>query len=55
MEKMSEYLETANKLLYWWVKNECRSLDSDSPEISNLLVEAFYALSERPVLLRLIF
>lgn len=51
MEKMSEYLESANKLIYWWVKNECRTLDSDEPEVSNLLVEAFSALSERPVLL----
>eukprot|EP01126_Amoeba_proteus_P017060 TRINITY_DN1806_c0_g1_i15.p1 TRINITY_DN1806_c0_g1~~TRINITY_DN1806_c0_g1_i15.p1 ORF type:complete len:336 (-),score=65.17 TRINITY_DN1806_c0_g1_i15:581-1588(-) len=50
MESMSEYMENAYKLLYRWVKNECRGLDKDVPDFSVLLVEAFYALQDRPVL-----
>lgn len=53
MEDMSAHMEAAYKLLYRWVKNECRALDSDSPDVPVLLLEAFGALQERPVLLRL--
>lgn len=52
MDDMSSHMETAYKLLYRWVKNECRGLDTDSPDLSVLLLEAFTALQERPVLLR---
>eukprot|EP01124_Arcella_intermedia_P031592 TRINITY_DN7172_c0_g1_i1.p1 TRINITY_DN7172_c0_g1~~TRINITY_DN7172_c0_g1_i1.p1 ORF type:complete len:654 (+),score=160.78 TRINITY_DN7172_c0_g1_i1:257-1963(+) len=51
MDNMSEYMESAYKKLYRWVKNECRSLDKELPEISSLLPEAFASLQERPVLM----
>lgn len=54
MDDMSAHMEAAYKLLYRWVKNECRGLDSDSPELSILLLDAFTALQERPVLLRFV-
>jgi hypothetical protein len=53
MDDMLEHMETAYKLLYRWVKNECRGLDKEVlPDLSLLLVEAFTALQERTVLLR---
>jgi len=51
MESMQEYMESAYKLLYRWMKNECRILDTDSGDAGPLLVQGFGALQERPVLL----
>ncbi|KAI8819828.1 oligomeric Golgi complex subunit 6 [Fimicolochytrium jonesii] len=50
MEKMSSYQETAFEKLFRWAQNECRSLNSDAPEVTASLKNAMRALKERPVL-----
>ena len=51
-QQMSELLEIAYRKLYRWVKNEMKFLEIYSdPEVPDLMVMAFEALQERPVLL----
>ena len=51
MDLMSERMESAYSKLYKWTKNECRSLESDTPESSQILITALNSLQDRPVLL----
>lgn len=51
-QQMSELLEIAYRKLYRWVKNETKFLEIyNDPEVPELMVMAFEALQERPVLL----
>ena len=45
-------LEAAYKALYRWLKRECQELDRDEPLVHARLADAFFALRDRPVLLR---
>ncbi|TPX69235.1 hypothetical protein SpCBS45565_g02494 [Spizellomyces sp. 'palustris'] len=50
MERMASYQETAFDKLFRWAQFECRSLNRDSPEVTQALRDAMRALKERPVL-----
>lgn len=51
-QQMSELLEIAYRKLYRWVRNETKFLEIyNDTEVPNLVVLAFEALQERPVLL----
>eukprot|EP01121_Diplochlamys_sp_Union-15-3_P022329 TRINITY_DN9463_c0_g1_i1.p1 TRINITY_DN9463_c0_g1~~TRINITY_DN9463_c0_g1_i1.p1 ORF type:complete len:528 (-),score=77.10 TRINITY_DN9463_c0_g1_i1:11-1594(-) len=51
MELMSEYLESAYKKLYKWVRNEFNHLNKEVPEVHKYLIAALIALKDRPVFL----
>ncbi|KAJ3021051.1 Golgi transport complex subunit 6 [Thoreauomyces humboldtii] len=50
MERMASFQETAFDKLFRWAQTECRSLNSDAPEVTASLRHAMRALKERPVL-----
>lgn len=51
-QQMSELLEIAYRKLYRWVKSEIKFLEIyNDPEVPDMMVMAFEALQERPVLL----
>ncbi|KAJ3155200.1 Golgi transport complex subunit 6 [Geranomyces variabilis] len=50
MERMASFQETAFDKLFRWAQSECRSLNSDAPEVTASLRNAMRALKERPVL-----
>jgi len=51
---MMELMEAGYRKLYRWVSAECRVFERDAPELPTLLVSAFDALQERPVLLKFV-
>jgi hypothetical protein len=51
MDLMSMEQETAYRRLYRWVRNECKNLDSEAPDIQPLMRAAIGSLRARPVLL----
>ncbi|KAH3820573.1 hypothetical protein DPMN_122317 [Dreissena polymorpha] len=52
MESMALHQESAYERLYRWAQNECRTLTSESPEVSPILCQAMLALQDRPVLFK---
>ncbi|XP_071838293.1 conserved oligomeric Golgi complex subunit 6-like [Apostichopus japonicus] len=52
MESMALHQETAYERLYRWTQGECRSLTSDSVDVTSIHCRAMEALQDRPVLFR---
>ena len=50
MESMAMHLETAYEQLYHWCQNQCRTMNTDFPEISATLRRALKELRQRPIL-----
>lgn len=50
MESMAIYQETAYEKLFRWAQTECRSMNRDSPEVTQAMKDAMRALKRRPVL-----
>ena len=50
MESMAMHLETAYEQLYHWTQNQCRSMNTDFPEMSSNLRHALKELQQRPIL-----
>ena len=50
MESMAMHLETAYEQLYHWTQNQCRSMNTDFPEMSFNLRRALKELQQRPIL-----
>ena len=52
MESMAMHLETAYERLYHWCQSQCRTMNSEFPEINSTLRKALKELNERPILLQ---
>lgn len=52
MESMAMHLETAYEQLYHWTQNQCRTMNTDMPEITACLRKATSELQNRPILLQ---
>jgi hypothetical protein len=52
LDAMAELLEGLYKKLYRWIRAESKVFESDYPDVSPFLSEAFQALQERPVLMK---
>ncbi|XP_054707381.1 conserved oligomeric Golgi complex subunit 6-like [Uloborus diversus] len=52
MESMALQQEAAYERLYRWTQSECRLLNVEVPEISNLLSQSMESLQDRPVLFK---
>ncbi|KAJ8030190.1 Conserved oligomeric Golgi complex subunit 6 [Holothuria leucospilota] len=52
MESMALHQETAYERLYRWTQGECRSLTSDTVDVTSIHCRAMEALQDRPVLFR---
>ena len=50
MESMAMHLESAYEQLYHWCQHQCRTMNTDFPEISVTLRKALKELKERPIL-----
>ena len=52
MESMAMHLETAYERLYHWCQSQCRTMNTEYPEINATLRKALKELKERPILLQ---
>ena len=50
MESMAMHLETAYEQLYHWCQSQCRTMNTEFPEINATLRKALKELRERPIL-----
>ena len=55
MDAMGELLEGAYKKLYRWIRMESKTFEEETADVPSLLIDAFAALQERPVLLKFVY